>query len=247
MIPEISILTFILGDGELLRTPSVVNPNAEYICITDNSNLRSDTWTCIFDESLTMIPNLRQRMAYIKYNPFKYATGKHVVVIDGSFEIGNDFSHISRIMSTHEIALRTHPYRTSLVDEIDVWKQCRGLPEETYNKFQSAFNKCGYGDYRGLFETSTLILNRTARTEDLLAMTREACSYFGTSDGTWCMTNQCPFTFVINTKMSSMDVYGFYDIRNVVKCKHKTATRVSRVPLKTTYMFNSPYYPHFIP
>ena len=43
-----SVVTYIFGDYEKLREiQGTLDPDAEYICITDNPDLKSDTWQII--------------------------------------------------------------------------------------------------------------------------------------------------------------------------------------------------------
>jgi hypothetical protein len=50
-----SILTYIIGDYEVLREIKYNikdYPHIEHICVTDNPNLKSDTWKVIYDSDL---------------------------------------------------------------------------------------------------------------------------------------------------------------------------------------------------
>lgn len=43
-----SIITMVFNNYDLLREPEEVDENAEYICITDNPDLKSDVWKIIY-------------------------------------------------------------------------------------------------------------------------------------------------------------------------------------------------------
>ena len=47
-----SVLTFIFGDYEIVREIKEPSPDAEYILVTDNHNLKSDTWKIVYDKDL---------------------------------------------------------------------------------------------------------------------------------------------------------------------------------------------------
>jgi hypothetical protein len=46
-----SVLTYIFGDGEILRE-APIDANIEYICVTDNPNLTSESWKVSVDSDL---------------------------------------------------------------------------------------------------------------------------------------------------------------------------------------------------
>lgn len=55
--------------------------------MTDNKNLKSDTWNVIYDESLLKYKNAFERCFTVRYNPFKYISSDVCVTIDGSMKM----------------------------------------------------------------------------------------------------------------------------------------------------------------
>ena len=44
------VITYIYGSNkELLREPKVIDKDIQYLCITDNPNLKSNNWKMILD------------------------------------------------------------------------------------------------------------------------------------------------------------------------------------------------------
>ena len=69
-----AVITYIFGRGkELLREPFVVDKDVEYICGTDQSYLKSKVWRIVYELAI-MTQNLRDKVALVKFNPFKYTT-----------------------------------------------------------------------------------------------------------------------------------------------------------------------------
>lgn len=81
-----SVLTYIINDYEPVRETVNKDPDVEYILVTDNPNIKSDTWTVIYDESLLKM-KVFERCYYVRYNPFKYCSSDIVIKIDGSMKL----------------------------------------------------------------------------------------------------------------------------------------------------------------
>ena len=47
-----SILCYIINNYENVKEVIEKDPNAEYILVTDDKNLKSSTWNVVYDESL---------------------------------------------------------------------------------------------------------------------------------------------------------------------------------------------------
>lgn len=80
-----SVLTYIFGGGELLREVPK-DSNIEYICVTDDETLQSDSWTIVIDEDLKDMTPLHASF-YVRHHPFKYCTGDICIRVDGSVQI----------------------------------------------------------------------------------------------------------------------------------------------------------------
>lgn len=86
--PKYSILTFIMGDKyELVHEIQQKQDNVEYVLVTDNKNLKSNTWNVIFDEKLLKYDSPFERCFRVRYNAFDYIRTDTCVTVDGSMEI----------------------------------------------------------------------------------------------------------------------------------------------------------------
>lgn len=86
-----TVLTYIIGDYETvheLEFDPATTPHVEYLLVTDNKDLKSDTWKVIYDDSLVN-DDLKpfDKVFGIRYNLFKYATNDICIRIDGSIGI----------------------------------------------------------------------------------------------------------------------------------------------------------------
>jgi len=82
-----SILTCIFSGYEQIREVIDPDPDIEYILVTDNQNLKSDTWQIKYYPQLLDYPEGPDRWAYIRYHPFEFVNTDICLYIDGSIQI----------------------------------------------------------------------------------------------------------------------------------------------------------------
>ena len=82
-----SILSCIFGGYEMVREVVNPDPDIEYILVTDNQNLKSNTWTVLFYPDLMDYPEGPDRWAYVRYHPFEFVNTDICLYIDGSVQI----------------------------------------------------------------------------------------------------------------------------------------------------------------
>ena len=66
-----SVLTYNFNNYEIMHEPAYVDPDAEYVYVTDDKNMKSDTWKIVTDESLEGMGKW-EKMYFVRYNPFLY-------------------------------------------------------------------------------------------------------------------------------------------------------------------------------
>ena len=85
---KITVITAIFNNFDLLREPKVINSDVEYICITDNPNLHSNTWKIIVNpDSIKKDWSPRKKTYYIRYHLFEFADSEYCFWIDASIEL----------------------------------------------------------------------------------------------------------------------------------------------------------------
>lgn len=85
-----TVLTYIFGGYEKLRElGGQLDPDAQYICITDSPALKSDTWIVIYDRSMdNMVPF--DKVCTVRYDKCRnYCNSDIIVRIDGSFTVSD--------------------------------------------------------------------------------------------------------------------------------------------------------------
>lgn len=168
-----TVLTFIFGNYEYIREIEHIETDIEYICVTDNKELISNTWTIIYDEDLEG-KGVFDKCLSVRYNPFKYCSTDLCVRIDGSFQINKSLTPIVEefIKSDQDICLAIHPYRDSIIEEYNIWNIYRDYPNEKIQKHLDLFERLNYDfNKKGFIAIGFSILKNIKINNDLNRIT----------------------------------------------------------------------------
>ena len=153
------VYTAITGDYDDLAEPEYVNPNLDYICFTDNLNLKSDLWEIRLMEDLDL-DNIRKARHY-KVLPHKYLSDyDYSLWIDGAFKITGDLTKlVNKHAKNHRMMCIIHEKRNSIYKEaqtcIDRKKDSPEIINSQINKYMNE----GYPENHGLIESGVLFRN----------------------------------------------------------------------------------------
>lgn len=161
-----TVLTYIIGNYEKVHEikfdTKTLTPNVEYLLVTDNENLKSDTWTVIYDKDLDNNTQTSfDKVFSIRYGLFKYATNDICLRIDGSIGINKPLTPIIKLFvdGGYDACLNIHPGRTFLIDEYNAWIGFRNFPlKEAQTHLDYIVNVLGYDIHtKGLIEQNFAI------------------------------------------------------------------------------------------
>lgn len=196
-----TVLTYIFNHYENLKEILEKDPEAEYICVTDDPDLTSDTWNVVYDERLLEISPFNKTF-FVRYHPFEYANSDIVVKIDGSIEVKKSLKDIIDAFEDKEeqydIGLMVHPERDDIIDEYVVWIKTRKYPIENAQRALVMMESLGY-DFKtkGLYQLCFSIERRDWLCTTLDDIVYSFLEYL--SDGKDIdRLDQTVFTFVIN-------------------------------------------------
>lgn len=212
-----SVFTFIFNNYEPVREVLNPDPDVEYILVTDDIDLRSDTWTVIFDESLLGLSPL-QKNWMVKYHPWKYLSTDLCIRIDGSIQVKESLDNLVDLFNNskgYDIGLLLHPYRNNFMEEYYAWEMFRGQSPRISWNFYNWIRTTGYDlNLKGLFQTNFCIQRRTPlgilindTTYNLITTLNppEFIQMYGEID----RNDQCYFAYIMNTMAANAKILPF--------------------------------------
>jgi hypothetical protein len=208
-----AVITFLFNHYDLLREPLVIDENAEYYCLTDDKELVSDNWKCIYidkfntDELTGIQKTYMCKYSFYKYIPSEY---EYYITIDASIEVANKLTPIIEYTENNgfDIGLSMHPTRTKWSDEYSEWEKSRGLKHHYVEVFYKYANELGFNieSDNGLIEcTIKVYKNNKAIKEfidDVYKTLRDAMNFNDSNE-------QCYFTCVYSKHMDKIKTFFF--------------------------------------
>ena len=193
-----------------MREPREIDPECEYIYVTDNPDLQKQTkvWKIVVDKDLDGL-SVFDKCYKVRFNLFKYCSTDTCIYLDGSVQIYkslrkfyNDF-----MASGNELGLIIHPLRFSISREYEIWKQFRKYPEKQVDKCMKAMQAMGYDfNYKGLYEMTVRIVKNTPRNKLIDESCYNLLKKLGTKD---CIErlDQTAYSCLMNLAFSDTKVF----------------------------------------
>lgn len=203
-----SVLSYIIGDYELVHEIGEKDPEAEYILVTDNPKLKSETWCVMYDRSLENYPSVWDKCYSIRFGCFKYCATDICLRLDGSFEIKKSLKPLIDTFEEggYDLGLMPHPVNHNFIDEYATWVKTRRYPRKQAQRCINIMRSKGYDfNYKGLFQSCMAIQRRNAITEEIDNKVRallKECGQNGISE----RINQIPLSFILNTEYNYLKV-----------------------------------------
>ena len=203
-----SVLSYIIGNYELVHEIEEKDPEAEYILVTDNPKLKSETWCVIYDRSLENYPSVWDKCYSIRFGCFKYCATDICLRLDGSFEIKKSLKPLIDTFEEgeYDLGLMPHPVNHNFIAEYDVWVKTRGYSKSHAQRCIGIMRDKGYDfSYKGLFQCCISIQRRGTLTDEIDKKVLSLMREMGT-DGKIERIDQIPLSCVINTEYSDLKV-----------------------------------------
>ena len=148
-----SVLTYIFGGYEQVHEIVERDQDADYILVTDNPHLHSDTWRIVYDPMPDM--TAMEKCYEVRYHPFRYAKTELCVRLDSSIEIRKPLRPFIDKMQEgwYDRCLMVHPAHRTMQEEYDAWV-AQGRYSTEYADYDiAAMQRLGYDmTYMGLFQ-----------------------------------------------------------------------------------------------
>ena len=196
-----SIITCLFGDYDTLKEPEEIDENAEYICITNRTDLQSNVWKFIYDEELDNYEFGIQKSFVVKYKKlFTYINpeSQYIVRLDASIQIHKSLYNIIKYLddNNYDCCLMLHPERNDMLDEYNEWISLREHDKKYKDIFIREMSKQHFDiNYTGLVETSFQIYKINQKTKFLI----DDISDIIERTTNFCDNNdQCYYTYVLS-------------------------------------------------
>ncbi|MFH7906813.1 glycosyltransferase domain-containing protein [Enterobacter cloacae] len=155
------VYTAIFGDYDLLQEPKRKESNIDYICFTDNQEVKSSKWHVVYISN-DEINN--KSILNRKYKFFPHLFLKNYdqsLYIDGNIQIQSDDINLAfdEALSEYDISIPPHPDRDCLYEEADVCISLgKGVSEKIKTQIEKYKSEC-YPKHNGLYENNTIFRN----------------------------------------------------------------------------------------
>ena len=150
------VYTAIFGDYENLLEPKFINEDLDYICFTDNPNLKSNFW----EIKLVDNPNLDnvRKARKVKILPHEYVKEyDYSIWVDAGFQIIGDIKKFINLYSTGKSFMSCiHTNRNCIYDEATECILQKKDNEQVFNAQINKYKKENYPEKYGLIESGVI-------------------------------------------------------------------------------------------
>ncbi|WQJ53639.1 MAG: hypothetical protein [Wendovervirus sonii] len=230
MNKKYSILTYIFNGYEILHEIQYPQEDVEYICVTDDPNLKSETWTVICDHDLDGLSPF-DKCYKVRFNPWKYVSTDICIRIDGSIGVNNMPDNIVSLFNkyNYDCAIIVHPYRYNFIAEYEQWIRYRDYPLFNAIKCMGYMADEGYDfNYKGLLEQNLVIQRKNDINKKIDAITFDTLKKLG-NNGSIERLDQIITSFVLQHVIKEENI----------NCLFMHEQILMNSPFFTWYMHNS--------
>ena len=167
-----SVVTFLFGDYDILRDPDEIDENAEYICLTDRDDLKSDIWEFKKLNVDLSYYNNWQKTLIARYTALDYINTDQCILVDCSVHIKKSLKNVIDFLSNedwhmqhNDLGLMINPWRESYLEEYDEWINKRNLDVSQKNDFIEFCNMHNFNiESKGFIMTTIMYIKKSEYT-----------------------------------------------------------------------------------
>lgn len=152
------VYTAITGGYDALSTPVYIDPDLDYICFTDNPDMKSDHWKIVLLDNPEGLDRTRMaRKAKILCHEY-VGEYDHSIWTDGSVVINKDLHELVDLYHrSSSLLCFPHYERDCIYDEGEKCLEMGKGDPETLKRQLERYRSEGYPEHNGLVETTVLI------------------------------------------------------------------------------------------
>jgi len=176
MVPKYSVVTINIGGYELVHEIQEKSDNAEYIMLTDDCTLQSETWTIKYvDNEYSEDP--MYTVLKLRYNIFDYINTDIAFVVDGSIQVNKNLDIFIRKMeeSNSDCCLFLHNYHKTFRQEYYAWELARNYPHQQVEKIIELVGENYFNNNKGIVCRTVFAQKNTAYNRKLNSIVFDYC------------------------------------------------------------------------
>lgn len=160
MMNNIVCYTCVTGGYDYVRQPIVVSKDIDYVCFTDNMQLKSNIWQIRpIPNQLNNLSNVKKQRI-IKICPHKYLKEYDISIwVDGNIEIKADLNEFIQQYDLDKCPFytRIHPSRKCIYEEAEACIRMKKDNAATIYSQIDKYKKEGYPKNIGMVETCVIL------------------------------------------------------------------------------------------
>ena len=157
---KVVVYTSIYGNKDTLKDPLVQNKDFDYVCFTDNEDIKSDAWKIIYKDAIHEDPVRSAKIFKIK--PHEYLQDYEISLwVDANFIIKNDlksFFDKSQYLKNANMLLFEHDQgRNCIYDEAEIISFSKKDNPDVVKAQMQKYKSDNYPAQRGLSANSIML------------------------------------------------------------------------------------------
>ena len=211
-----TIITCLFGYYDTLKEPEEVDPNAEYICFTDRTDIVSNVWKLINVYGDTSYNGLEKSFRLKYRDMFDYVSkdSKYIIRLDASIQIHKSLNDIIKFIdeNNYDICIMVHPERNDMIDEYNTWQSLRHQDPKYKDIFIRKMSDLNFNiNHTGLIETTCQIYKNN---NDVIDFVKEVGNLIEETSNFNDNNDQCYYTYVLSKYIHKFNI--LYTNRQII-------------------------------
>ena len=160
------VYTSIFGDYDTLKDPIVYSDGIDYICFTDNADIKSDFWRVVYIKNENPDFEKDIKLArYFKTNFHEYLSSyENLMWMDARITIISDINEYLENLRNKDIVFLKHPNANSIAEEFERVLEGKIERPEIIETIKERYAEFGYIYDNGLISSGVMLFKNNKKT-----------------------------------------------------------------------------------